>query len=189
MTSLPEAAEARQNLDNAIRRDAELRAKPTLNGVEKLELDGLPAFETQLRDTIAIYERIEKSHPTAAMSSDMARQIREKEALLRMKAKQAEANTQFYNAQCVDELSQLRWIDQAKDEYRLLHRYDRLTEGQAAAPGVGADKPSNSAVPMPAKSLSDTEKLKEDERILSDPDEMVKRANRLEQLSRQGKSN
>jgi hypothetical protein len=30
--------------------------------------------------------------------------MREKEALLRMKAKQADASTLFYNAQCVDEL-------------------------------------------------------------------------------------
>ena len=186
--SSTEATEARKNLDDAIRRDAELRAKPTLNGVEKAEMDGLPAFENQLRETIAIYERIENSHSTDTMSSAMARQMREKEALLRMKAKQADANTQFYNAQCIDELSQLRWIDQAQHAGRLLHEYDRLTNGQAA-PDVSADKRSNSAVPTPPKGPSDAEKLKEDERILSDPDELLKRANRLKQLSDQGKLN
>ena len=93
----------------------------------------------------------------------------EKEALLRMKAKQADANTQFYNAQCMDELSQLRWIDQAQHAGRLLHEYDRLANGQAA-PDVSTDKRSNGAVPTPAEGPSDAEKLKEDERILSDPD-------------------
>jgi hypothetical protein len=187
--SSTEATEARQNLDDAIRRDAELRAKATLNGVEKAEMDGLPAFENQLRETIAIYERIENSHSPDAPSGDMSRQMRQKEALLRMKAKQADANTQFYNAQCADELSQLRWIDQAQRAGRLLHEYDRLANGQAA-PDVPADKGWNSAVPAPAKDdPSDAEKLKEDERILSDPDELLKRANRLKQLSGQGKSN
>jgi hypothetical protein len=189
LTASPsEATEARQNLDDAIRRGAELRAKPTLNGVEKAEMDGLPAFENELRETIAIYERIEKSHPTTAWSSDMARQMREKEALLHMRAKQLDGNTQFYNAQCVDELSRLQWIDQAENENRLFHEYDRLTEGQIA-PDVDADKRWNSGDPIAAKGPSDTEKLKEDERILSDPDEMLKRANRLKQLSGQGKLN
>jgi hypothetical protein len=44
-------------------------------------------------------------------------------------------------------------------------------------------------VPTPPKGPSDAEKLKEDERILSDPDELLKRANRLKQLSDQGKLN
>ena len=179
-----EATEARQNLDEAIRRKAELRAKPTLNGVEKAEMEGLPAFENQLRETIAIYERIEKSRPTPARSSVMARQMKEKEALFSIKVKQADANTKFYNAQCVAELSQLQWIDQTERNNYLLHQYDRLTEGQVA-PNPAAEKGRNAAAPTVA-GPSDAEKLKEDERILSDPDEMLKRADRLKQLSGQG---
>jgi hypothetical protein len=188
MASPPEATEARQNLDEAIRRDAELRGKPALNGVEKVELDGLPAFENQLRETIAIYERIEKSHPTAARAGDLARQMREKEAFFRVKVKQADANTKFFNAQCVDERSQLRWIEQVERGAQLLHQYDRLTEGQAA-PKDAADKGSGAAAPKASEGQSDAERLKEDERILSDPDEMLRRANRLKQLSGQGTSN
>ena len=43
-TPSTEATEARKNLDDAIRRDAELRAKPTLNGVEKAEMEGSGCF-------------------------------------------------------------------------------------------------------------------------------------------------
>src|ERR1035441_1320075 len=113
-TSSPEATEARQSLDEAIRRETELRAKPALNGVERAELDGLPAFMQQLRNTIALYERIEQPGPAVARASDMARQMREKEALFRLMAKGEDANTKFYNAQCTNEYSQLEWIDQAE---------------------------------------------------------------------------
>jgi hypothetical protein len=177
-----EATEARRNLDEAIAREVELRAKPTLNGVEKAELDGLPAFESQLRETIAIYERIEKSSPVAARSSDMARQMREKEALFRIKVKQADVNTNFYNAQCVDARSQLRGIAQAESDDRVLHQYARLAEGQAV-PNV----PGNAAAPTTVAGLGTVEKLKEDERTLSDPDAMLKLADHLKHLSGQSK--
>jgi len=157
-----EATEARQNLDEAIRREAELRAKPVLNGVEKAELDGLPPFENQLRETIAIYERIEKSRPTAARSSDMALQMREKEALFRVKVKESDANTKFYNAQCVYEQSQLQWIDQAQRDDLLLHQYDRLTDGQAI-PNVAPAKHGNVAASAAVARPSDpTGKLEQD---------------------------
>jgi hypothetical protein len=188
MTPLAQATEARQNLDEAIRREAELRAKPTLNGVEKAEMDGLPAYESQLRETIAIYERIEKSSATPGRSSDLARQWREKEALLRIRVREADGNTKFYNAQCVGELSQLRDIDQAERDNRALHEYDRLTKG-LAAPIVAADEGGNPAEPTAVMGPGDAEKLKEDERILGDPDEMLKRAEYLKQLRGQGKSN
>ena len=186
LVPLFEAAEARQKLDEAIHREAELRAKPTPNGVEKAELDGLPAFENQLRETIAIYERIEKS-TAAARSSDMARRMREREVLLRMKVSQADANANFYNAQCLDEFSQLRRIDQSGRDSRLLHQFDRLTEGQAPS-NIAGNTGSSAGAATEAEGPSNAEKLKEDERILSDPDEMLKRANRLKQLSSPGSS-
>src|ERR1017187_198922 len=92
--SSPEATEARQNLNEAVRREAELRAKPALNGVERAELEGLPAYIQQLRNTIVLYERIEQPGPAVARANDMARQMREKEALFRLMAKQEEVRSE-----------------------------------------------------------------------------------------------
>jgi hypothetical protein len=186
-TSSPEATEARQSLDEAIRRETELRAKPALNGVERAELDGLPAFMQQLRNTIALYERIEQPGPQVARASDMTRQMREKEALFRLMAKGEDANTKFYNAQCTNEYSQLEWIDQAERDSQTMREYDRLGEGRTAPNGAagGSGRATATAV---AAGPDDKEKLKEDERALSDPDELARRAERLRQLSSQGKS-
>jgi hypothetical protein len=134
--SSPQATEARRSLEDATRREAELRVKPALNGVERAELDGLPAFMQQLRDTIALYERIEQPGPAAARANDMARQMREKEALFRWMVKQEDANTKFFNAQCTQEYTQLEWIDQAERDNQTMREYDRLGEGRTAPNGA-----------------------------------------------------
>ncbi len=185
--SSPEATEARQNLDEAVRREAELRAKPALNGVEKAELEGLPAYMQQLRNTIVLYERIEQPGPAVARANDMARQMREKEALFRLMAKREDVNTKFYNAQCTNEYVQLEWIDQAEQDNQTIQEYDRLGEGQTA-PNGAAGRSGRAATPAAAASPDATEKLKEDERTLSDPDELARRVEHLKQLSGQGKS-
>src|ERR1017187_8752547 len=186
-TSSPEATEARQSLDEAIRREAELRAKPALNGVERAELDGLPAFMQQLHNTIVLYERIEQPGPVVARANDMARQMREKEALFRLTVKEEDANTKFYNAQCTNEYSQLEWIDQAERDHQTIQEFDRLGEGRTALNGA-AGRSGRPSAPAAAASADDKEKLKEDERDLSDPDKLAQIAERLRQLSSQGKS-
>lgn len=133
--SSPQATEARRSLEDATRREAELRAKPALNGVEKAELEGLPTFMQQLRDTIALYERIEQPGPAAARAKDMARQMREKEALFLWMVKREAGNTKFYNAQCMNEFGQLEWIDQAEHDNQTIREYDRLGEGRNAPSG------------------------------------------------------
>ena len=186
-TSSPEATEARQSLDEAIRREAELRAKPALNGVERAELDSLPAFMQQLRNTIVLYERIEQPGPAVVRANDMARQMREKEALFRLMAKREDANTKFYNAQCTNEYSQLEWIDQAERDNQTIQEYDRLGEGLPAPRGA-TGRSGRASAPAAAASPDDKEQLKEDERALSDPDELARRVEHLRQLSSKGKS-
>ncbi|QOY88165.1 hypothetical protein [Paludibaculum fermentans] len=185
--SSPQATEARRSLEDATRREAELRAKPALNGVEKAELEGLPTFMQQLRDTIALYERIEQPGPAAARAKDMARQMREKEALFLWMVKREAGNTKFYNAQCMNEFGQLEWIDQAEHDNQTIREYDRLGEGRNAP--SGAVRPSERATATAGTpGLDDKDKLKEADRILSDPDELVRRFEQLKQLSGQGKS-
>ena len=179
-----EAAKARQELNESIRREAELRARPTLNGVDKVELDGLPAYIQRLRETIAIYDEVEKSHSKGARTSEVANQMREREASLRILVKEADGDAGFFNAQCVSEGAQLERIDQLQRDKKMQWEYDRLTGGPRVPPP--ADKGGNGAVPTAATGTSDADKLKEDERILSDPDEMLKRADHLKQLNRQG---
>ena len=155
--------------------------------MERAELDGLPAFMKQLRDTIALYERIEQPGPAAARANDMARQMREKEELFRWMVKQEDANTKFFNAQCTQEYTQLEWIDQAERDNQTMREYDRLGEGRTAPNGAAGGSGRATATAVGA-GPDDKEKLKEDERALSDPDEMARRAERLRQLSSQGKS-
>jgi len=186
-SSSPQAMEARQSLDDAIRREAELRARSALNGVERAELEGLPAFMQQLRDTIALYERIEQPGPAVARANDMARQMREKEALFRLMVKQEDGNTRFYNAQCTNEYAQLEWIDQAERDNQTIQEYNRLGEGRTA-PNGAVGRSGRAAATAVAAGPDDKEKLKEDERTLSDPDELARRVERLRQLSSQGKS-
>lgn len=163
-----------------------MRAKPALNGVEKAELEGLPTFMQQLRDTIALYERIEQPGPAAARAKDMARQMREKEALFLWMVKREDSNTKFYNAQCTNELSQLEWIDQAEHDNQTIREYDRLGEGRTAPSGVvGRSERATATAGIPGP--DDKDKLKEAERILSDPDELARRFQHLKQLG-QGKS-
>ena len=185
--SSPQATEARQQMEEATRREAELRAKPTLNGVQRAELEGLPAFIQQLRNTIAIYERIEQPGPAVARSNDMARQLREKEALFRLMAKQEDGNTRFYNAQCTNEFTQLEWIDQAERDNQTIQEYDRLGEGRTAPSAAVSRNWPGTATPV-AAGPDDKEKLKEAERVLSDPDELARRFEHLKQLSGQGKT-
>ena len=177
--SSPQATEARQKLEDAIRREEELRTKPALNGVERAELEGQPAFIQQLRNTIALYERIEQPGPAVARANDMVRQLGEKEALFRLMAKQEDVNTNFYNAQCASEYAQLEWIDQAERDTRTIQEYDRLGGGPTA-PNGAAGRSGRAATPAAAASPDHTEKLKEDERILSAPDELARRLEHLE---------
>ena len=185
--SSPEATEARQSLDEAIRRETELRAKPALNGVERAELDGLPAFMQQLRNTIALYERIEQPGPAVARANDMARQMREKEALFRLMAKGEDGNTKFYNAQCTNEYSQLEWIDQAERDNQTIQEYDRLGEGRPlpTARPAGAGAPRRRPRPQARTIRRSSRKTSG---LLSDPDELARRVEHLRQLSSQGKS-
>jgi hypothetical protein len=185
--SSPQATEARQKLDEAISREEELRAKPALNGVERAELDSLPAYMQQLRNTIVLYERIEQPGLAVARANDMARQMREKEALFRLMAKQEDVNTKFYNAQCTNEYVQLEWIDEAEHDNLTIQEYDRLGQGQTG-PNGAAGRSGRATATSVSASPGDSEKLKEDERALSDPDELARRVEHLKQLSGQGKS-
>jgi hypothetical protein len=72
-----DAEKARQELNESIRREAELRRRTPLNGVERVELDALPAYIQRLRDTVAIYDDVEKSRSKDARTGGMADQMRE----------------------------------------------------------------------------------------------------------------
>jgi len=184
--SSPQATEARQQLEDALRRQAELDAKLTLNGVEKAELEGLPAFIQQLRNTIALYERIEQPGPAVGRAQDMARQLREKEQLFRLMAKQEDVNMKFFDAQCTDDYAQLVSIGEAERDKQLMAEYARLGAGAVALGAAGRGVSATS--PPPAEHTADAEKLKEDERAWSDPDELTQRVEQLKQLKEQGKS-
>ena len=183
-----EAAEAQRDLNEAIRREAELRAQPSLNGVEKVELEGLPAFEKQLRDTIAFYEQIGKSRSKPSQSSDMGNRMREMEALLRVLLKETDVNTRFFKAQCESEREQLQSIAQIKREKETEEEFRRVIGGRDVSHTAGG-KDGNTSSPMVAPAPSDAEKFREDERTLSDPDALKKREEYLRQISGQGGSN